>query len=174
MRCQLRKWRLTDAKDLAKSINNKNVQANLRDGIPYPYTEEDAENYIREMLVADPYTTFAFAITVDDKAIGSMGVFRQGNIHQHAAEMGYYLAEPFWGKGLGTSAVQQASHYIFTHTNIFRIYAEPFACNKASCRILEKSGFQYEGTLRCHAVKDGRILDMKLYALVKASVISDT
>ena len=116
------------------------------------------------MLQADPNTTYAFAITVDDKAIGSIGVFRKDNIHQRTAEMGYYIAEPFWGKGLGTSAVNQMCAYIFENTDIIRIFAEPFAYNTASCRILEKNGFIFEGTLRNNAVKNGCIIDMKMYS----------
>lgn len=167
MECKIRRWRMEDANALAESLNNKNILDNLREGIPYPYTVADAKEFITAMLNADPNTVFAFAITVDDKAIGSIGVFRQGNIHLRTAEMGYYLAEPYWGKGLGTSAVMQMCNYIFRHTDIIRIYAEPFAFNVASCRILEKSGFEYEGTLRKNAVKNGMVLDMKMYSILK-------
>lgn len=167
MECVIRRWRIEDTKNLAKSLNNKKVLDNLRDGIPYPYTIEDAKEFVMAMLNADPETVYAFAITVDDQAIGSIGVFRQGNIHSRTAEMGYYLAEPYWGKGFGTSAVTQMCDYIFRHTDILRIYAEPFAHNDASCRILEKSGFQYEGTLRQNAVKNGVVLDMKMYSILK-------
>lgn len=103
--CQLRPWRLSDAADLAAAIGSKKVQDNLRDGIPFPYTEDDARAFIREMLDADPDAVYAYAITVEDRAIGSIGVYRQGNIHRRTAELGYYLAEPFWGKGLASSAV---------------------------------------------------------------------
>jgi len=119
------------------------------------------------MLSADKDETYAFAITVDDKAIGSIGVFRCNNIHFRSAEMGYYIAESYWGKGIGTSAVKQTCKYIFDHTNIIRIFAEPFAYNTASCHILEKAGFQCEGILRKNAIKNGVILDMKMYALIK-------
>ena len=108
-----------------------------------------------------------FAITLDDKAIGSIGVFRKDNIHSRTAEIGYYISETFWGKGIGTNAVKQVCEYIFENTDIIRIFAEPFAYNTASCRILEKTGFEYEGTLRKNAVKNGLVLDMKLYSLVK-------
>ena len=98
---------MSDAADLAAALNNPNIQNNLRDGLPYPYTEKDAGDYIDAMLHADKNATFAFAITVDDKAIGSIGVFRKDNIHSRTAEMGYYISELFWGQGLGTSAVKQ-------------------------------------------------------------------
>lgn len=167
MDCQIRRWKIEDAVDLATALNNNKIQDNLRDGLPYPYTEKDAKDYITAMLQSDKNITYAFAITVDDKAIGSIGVFRKDNIHARTAEMGYYIAEPFWGKGLGTSAVKQTCDYIFEHTDIIRIFAEPFAYNTASCRILEKSGFICEGILRNNAVKNGEVIDMKMYSNIK-------
>jgi len=167
MECIIREWQIEDSENLALVINNKKIQDNLRDGIPYPYTVENAKEYITSMLSADKDETYAFAITVDDKAIGSIGVFRCNNIHFRSAEMGYYIAESYWGKGIGTSAVKQTCKYIFDHTNIIRIFAEPFAYNTASCHILEKAGFQCEGILRKNAIKNGVILDMKMYALIK-------
>jgi RimJ/RimL family protein N-acetyltransferase len=165
--CAIRPWKPEDAPALAAALNNKRVQENLRDGIPYPYTESDALDYIGAMLRADPNTTFAFAITADGHVVGSIGVFRKDNIHFRTAELGYYVAEPFWGKGLGSAAVGQVCRYIFENTDILRIFAEPFARNAASCRILEKNDFAYEGTLRSNAVKDGAVLDMKLYARIR-------
>lgn len=167
MECQIRQWEIGDAANLAQVLNNKNIQNNLRDGLAYPYTEYDAIEFIQAMLDSDKNTTFAFAITVNNKVVGSIGVFRKDNIHSRAAEMGYYIAEPLWGKGLGTSAVKAVCNYIFNNTDIIRIYAEPFAYNTASCRILEKSGFLFEGTLRSNAVKNGQIIDMNMYSLIK-------
>ena len=167
MTCSIRKWKLSDAGDLAAALSNKKIQNNLRDGLPYPYTEQDGADFISAMLSADQNDTFAFAITVDGKAVGSIGVFRQGNIHRLTAELGYYIAEEYWGRGLMTHAVQQACQYVFNNSDIIRIYAEPFAYNTASCRVLEKAGFQYEGTLRNNAIKNGKIIDMRLYALLK-------
>lgn len=167
MECHIRQWKMSDAAELAQALNNKNIQDNLRDGLPYPYTEKDAINFIKEMLNSDKNNTFPFAITLDNKVVGSIGVFRNGNIHARTAEMGYYIAEPLWGKGLGTSAVKAISNYVFNNTDIIRIYAEPFSYNTASCRILEKSGFLFEGILHSNAVKNGQILDMKMYALIK-------
>ena len=167
MTCKIRKWQLSDAGDLASALSNTKIQDNLRDGLPYPYTEKDAVEYITAMLAADENETFAFAITIDDKVIGSIGAFRQGNIHRRTAELGYYLAEDNWGKGIMTQAVKQICNYVFDKSDVIRIYAEPFAYNTASCRVLEKAGFQYEGTLRNNAVKNGRVVDMKMYALLK-------
>lgn len=167
MECRIREWRIEDAARLAEMLNNRNILNNLRDGLPYPYTETDAEEYINSMLSADKNKTFAFAITVDDKVIGSIGVFRCDNIHSRTAEMGYYIGESYWGCGFGTSAVTQMCTYIFENTDIIRIFAEPFAYNTASCRVLEKAGFQFEGLLRSNAVKNGKVIDMKMYSLIK-------
>jgi len=167
MDCKIRKWKIEDAQNLAAALNNKKVLDNLRDGLPYPYTADAAKEYITAMLSADENDTFAFAITVDDKAIGSIGAFRQGNIHSRTAEIGYYVAEEYWGKGIGTSALKQTCKYIFDNTDIIRIFAEPFAYNIGSCRILEKSGFIYEGTMRKNAVKNGVVIDMRLYSNIK-------
>ena len=167
MACKIRKWKLSDAKDLATALSNRRVQEHLRDGLPYPYMEQDGVDYIAAMLSADEDETFAFAITVDDKVIGSISIFRQGNIHRQTAELGYYIAEEYWGKGIMTEAVKYACEYVFGKSDILRIFAEPFAYNIASCRVLEKAGFQYEGTLRNNAVKNGKVIDMKMYSLLK-------
>lgn len=116
------------------------------------------------MLAADENDTFAFAITVDDRAIGSIGAFRQGNIHRQTAELGYYLAEEYWGQGIMTAAIRQLCDILFSTTDILRIYAEPFSYNTGSRRALEKAGFCYEGTMRQNAVKNGKVLDMALYS----------
>jgi RimJ/RimL family protein N-acetyltransferase len=148
-------------------LNNRHILDNLRDGLPYPYTVDDAEEYITAMLAANKTKTFAFAITLNDVVIGSIGAFRRDNIHYKTAELGYYIGEEHWGQGYGTSAVIQACSYVFENTDIIRIFAEPFAHNIASCRILEKAGFQFEGTLHSNAVKNEQVVDMKMYALVK-------
>lgn len=167
MICKIRKWKLSDAKDLSAALSNKKIHDNLRDGLPYPYLEKDAIVYIYSMLSAKEDETFAFAITLDDKVIGSIAVFRQQNIHRQTGEMGYYIAEEFWGKGIMTDAVKQICQYVFQHSDILRIYAEPFAYNMGACRVLEKAGFQYEGTLRSNAVKNGKVIDMKMYSLIR-------
>ena len=170
MNCKIRRWELSDARDLATALSNKKIQDNLRDGLPYPYTEKDGKEFISTMLAANENDTFAFAITVNGKVIGSIGAFRQTNIHNKTAELGYYIAEEYWGKGIMTEAVKQLCDYVFSHTDIIRIYAEPFAYNIGSCRVLEKAGFQYEGTLRSNALKNGIVLDMKMYSKLKTEL----
>ena len=167
----LRTWRIDDAPALTAAINNKKVLDNLRDGIPYPYTEKDAEEFISATLAAEKDSQYAFAITYDGKVIGSIGVFRKDNVHRLTAELGYYIAESYWGKGITTEAVRQISAYVFENTDIVRIFAEPFAFNEASCRVLEKAGFQFEGVLRRNAIKNGQSVDMKMYAALRPPVI---
>jgi RimJ/RimL family protein N-acetyltransferase len=167
MNVTIRLWQLSDAAALAALISNKKVQDNLRDGIPYPYLEKDGEEYISSMLNAADGSMFAFAIIVDEKVAGSIGAFRQANIHRRSAEMGYYIGEDYWGKGICTEAVRLACQHVFENSDIIRIYAEPFAYNSASCRVLEKAGFQFEGTLRSNAVKNGKIIDMRMYSIIK-------
>ena len=141
MEFSLRKWRLSDAKELAAALNNRHILNNLRDGLPFPYTERDARDYIIATLSANENDTFAYAITVDDRAVGSIGAFRQGNIHRQTAELGYYLAEEYWGQGIMSAAIRRLCDTIFQTTDILRIYAEPFSYNAGSRRALEKAGF---------------------------------
>lgn len=148
------------------------MRDNLRYGLPRPYTEQDGRNYISAMLSADENETFAFAVTKDNKVIGSIGVSWQENIHRQTAELGYYITEEYWGEGIMTEAVRQICEYVFGKSDIICIYAEPFAYNTASCRVLEKAEFQYEGTLRNNAVKNGKVIDMKMYSLLKEDQFS--
>lgn len=167
MNCTIRPWRMSDAMDLAAALSDPAILNNLRDGLPYPYTEKDAEDYITAMLCADKSAVFAYAICLEDRAVGSIGAFRQSNIHFRTAELGYYLAREYWGRGIVTEAVRQLCERVFAQTDILRIYAEPFSDNVGSRRVLEKAGFQLEGILCRNACKNGRVLDMALYALTR-------
>jgi len=167
MNIGIRAWRIGDSQNLVKALNNKKILDNLRDGLPFPYTASDAESFISLMLSSDRDKTYAWAITADGMAVGSIGAFRKDNVHRLTAEMGYYVAEDYWGKGIATNAVKLACMYIFDHTDIVRVFAEPYAVNVASCRVLEKAGFTFEGTLRKNAVKNGHLMDMSMYAIIK-------
>lgn len=167
MSCILRKWQLSDAEDLAVALNNENIQNNLRDGLPLPYTRQDAQDFIAAMLAADENETFAYAITLNGRAVGSIAAFRQGNIHRRTAELGYYLAQEYWGQGIITDAIEQICNLIFSSTDILRIYAEPFSYNAGSRRALEKAGFSLEGVMKNNAVKNGKTLDMCMYSLTR-------
>ena len=113
MKYELRKWRLSDAKELAAALNNKRILNNLRDGLPFPYTEQDGRDYIIATLSANENDTFAYAITAEDHVIGSIGAFRQGNIHRQTAELGYCLAEEYRGQGIMSGAIRQLCVRIF-------------------------------------------------------------
>lgn len=164
---EIREWKVSDAEALAGLLNDKRILDNLRDGLPYPYTESDALWYINSCLSADKNKQFCFAIVNNDRVVGSLGIFRQENIHFKTAELGYYLGVDYWGKGIMTEAVRLACKYVFDNTDIVRVYAEPFAENIGSCRVLEKNGFVLEGILRKNAYKNGSFRDMKMFALVR-------
>ncbi len=167
----IRPWQLSDAPDLALAINDPAIQNNLRDGIPYPYTKEDALNFLNAALSAPRDSQYTWAIQNEEgRAVGSIGIFRKENIHSRTGELGYFLAKPYWGKGMATAAVKEACDFVFSSTDLLRVFAEPFAQNTASRRVLEKAGFVQEGILRQNAVKDGVVLDMALYALLKEEV----
>ena len=160
----IRPWRPEDAPVIAEALGDPGVRDNLRDGLPWPYTEADALEYIAAMQDEGAY---AFAITEDDAAVGSIKLSRQGNIHSRTAELGYYVVRRRWGQGIGTEALRLACKFAFEQTDLMRIFAEPFTENAASRRAIEKNGFTLEGIMRKNAVKNGMVRDMCMYALVK-------
>jgi len=161
----LRELKIEDATNLAEIINNKKVWDYL-DDVPFPNTKEDSENFIR-LLLSEKDQKIAFAICYDSKMVGWIGVFRQENIRRLTGELGYYIAEEYWGKGITTKAIKQMCCHIFENTDVVRIFAESFAFNEASSRVLEKANFSFEGLLHQNAIKNGQIIDTKLYAITK-------
>ena len=164
---ELREMRIEDAADLAAAMNNKRVQDNLRDGIPFPYSEKDAVDFMSTAQAAEKNTQYVLAITYGEKVIGNIGVFRKENVHRLTAELGYFIAEPYWGKGIMVEAVRQMCAYIFKNTDIVRIFAGVYTYNEASGRVLEKANFHLEGVLRKNVFKNGQIIDMKLYSILR-------
>lgn len=163
----LRALTLADAGAITAAINDRDVQDNLRDGIPYPYSEQDAKAFIATVHAMPEGAAWYFAIALEGKTIGVISATRGENVHVRTAEIGYYIARPYWKKGIGTQALKQLCATMFENTNIVRLFAEPFSHNHASCRILEKAGFVQEGILRKNAYKNGEVLDMTMYALVR-------
>ena len=163
-RCVLRDPTLDDAQSLAAYGNNRNVWLNLRDAFPSPYTDEDARSWIQDALSQAPRRTFV--IDVEGEACGGIGLTPGHDIERVSAELGYWLGEPFWGRGIMTEAVKAITKYGFEELALSRIFAVPMSHNSASFRVLEKAGFLREGIMRNAAVKEGRITDMMLYALV--------
>lgn len=161
----IRPWKVEDADALVKYGNNYSIWKNLRDGFPHPYTAEDARAFLARAIAQDPLTYFAIA--TPEEAIGGIGLTLNQDVHRLTAELGYWLGEPFWGKGIVSEAVQRFTGYAFERFGLVRIYAEPYAANRASCRVLEKAGFELEGRMRSSVIKAGRISDQFLYAKVR-------
>lgn len=162
--CAVRSWRTSDAESLLRYANNRNIWLNLRDAFPHPYTKHDARAYIRSVRDRSPETTFAIA--VDDEAVGSIGFVLRTDVERVSAEIGYWLAEPFWGRGITSEALVALTRYAIDTHRLTRIYALPFAWNLASCRVLEKAGYVLEARLRRSAIKDGQITDQMQYAFI--------
>lgn len=164
----IRPWHILDADALARYANNRNVWMNMRDGFPNPYTLEDANSFLEIASHQNPITLCAIA--TQQEAIGGIGITINKDVHRLTAELGYWLAEPYWGKGIMTDAVIQFTEYAFESFGLIRIYAEPYANNKGSFRVLEKAGFLLEGRMQCSVIKDGKINDQLLYAKIKNRV----
>ena len=161
----IRPWTARDTDALVKYANNRNVSRNLTDAFPYPYTPASAQAFLKLAAGQNP-TTF-FAISTAEEAIGGIGVVLREDVYRLTAEIGYWLAEPFWGKGIMTEALTKFTRYAFDKFGLVRIHAEPYATNAASCRVLEKAVYTLEGRLRKSVIKDGQILDQFLYAQVR-------
>jgi RimJ/RimL family protein N-acetyltransferase len=162
MKCILRPWNETDIDNLVKFAGNYNIFKNMSDAFPHPYTLQDGEKFIATALQLQPARLFA--IEVNGQAVGSIGFFPQSDIHAKNAEMGYWLAQEYWGQGIMTEAVEQLAEYAFEVFDINRIFARPFGTNKASHRVLEKSGFVLEACFEKTLFKQGEFLDEKIYA----------
>ena len=164
----IRDFRIDDAPSIAKYANNRKIWINLRDGFPYPYQLPDAENFLSKVTQQNPRTLFAIAN--DKEAIGSIGLILGEDVHRFTAEMGYWLAEPFWNKGIMSEVVSRFTDFAFEKFELNRIFAESYISNPGSARVLEKAGFVLEGTLRASVFKDGKVLDQFLYAKIRQGI----
>jgi len=160
----IREWAPSDKPALVRFANNRKIWRNLAHIFPHPYTEADADWWF-SFLAGMPEPT-SWAIEVDGLAVGSVGVRLGEGIYVKSAEFGYWLAEPYWGRGIMTEAAKAASRYAMQRFGLIRLEAPVFEWNPASMRVLEKCGFVREGVLRASAVKDGQVIDRVLYALV--------
>jgi len=163
-RCVVRSWEFADAASVPGHANNRRVWLNLRDRFPHPYTTSDSERFIRYVRSSAVETNFA--IEVDGEAAGGIGFLPNQDVERISAEVGYWLGERHWGRGICTEALVAVTEYAIVQHSLTRLYALPFAHNLASCRVLEKAGYVLEGTLRRSAIKDGQICDQHLYAFV--------
>jgi ribosomal-protein-alanine N-acetyltransferase len=162
----LRPWSVKDAIRLASIADNKKIADNLRDGFPFPYSVSDARAWL-DIILPENIPPRFFAITVNKELAGSIGIVTKSDIYRKNFEIGYFLAEEFWGKGIATKAIKAATSYAFKDFDIVRVYAEPFSDNIGSRRALEKAGFTLEATLRKNVIKNGIIKDSCIYSVLR-------
>jgi RimJ/RimL family protein N-acetyltransferase len=162
--CIVREWTPADRESLLRFANNRNVWRNLTHRFPHPYTEEDADSWF--FLLAQMPEPTHWAIEVDASAVGGIGVILGEGVNAKSGHLGYWLGEPYWGRGIMTAAVRATSEYIMSRFDLLRLEAPVFEWNAASMRVLEKSGFVREGVLRRSVFKDGQVIDQVLYARV--------
>jgi len=165
MEFKLRPWHENDLESLVKYANNINIAKFMTDGFPFPYTTENGKSFIEFATKNKP--THIFAIEVNGEAIGGIGIHFQTDIYRKNAEMGYWLAEPFWGNGIVTKAIKEMLVYGFEQFDINRIFARPFGNNKASQKVLEKVGFIREAKFEKTLFKNGEFLDELIYGYNK-------
>jgi ribosomal-protein-alanine N-acetyltransferase len=169
-RSTIRNWRQGDEESLVRHANNYKIWRNLRDRFPYPYTYANAKQWI-DKETAEASNTKAlntnFAIDVGGAAVGAIGLILYDDVFRRSAEIGYWLGEEFWGKGIVTEAVQALTDYAFSNYDLCRIYAGVFEWNPGSMRVLEKAGYQLEARLKKHVTKDGQTIDEFIYSIVR-------
>ena len=162
--CVVRSWETSDVASLVAHANNRNIWINVRDRFPYPYTRSDGQRFVRASRQMQPETFFAIA--VNGEAVGGLGFVLQSDVDRMSAEVGYWLGEAFWGRGIVTEALVAVTRHAITQHGLTRLFALPFAYNTASCRVLEKAGYVLEARLRRSAIKDGIIVDQFQYAYI--------
>jgi RimJ/RimL family protein N-acetyltransferase len=155
---------MRDVASLVAQANNRKIWINLRDRFPHPYTTRHGRTFLSMARKMTPETFFAIA--VDGEAVGGIGLVLQHDVDRMSAEVGYWLGEPFWGRGIMTEALVAVTHYSIERYDLTRLFAVPFAYNTASCRVLEKAGYELEARLRRSAIKDGNIVDQFQYAFI--------
>ena len=160
-----RSWEWRDRDAIVRHANNRKVSINLRDRFPYPYTVKDARFWLENVVDSKPETHFA--IDVDGEAVGGIGFTVQQDVDHRSAEIGYWLGEEFWGRGLATQALVAVTEYAFANFDLCRLYAHVFEWNAASRRVLEKAGYECEGRLRKSVTKDGQTIDQFMYAKIR-------
>jgi ribosomal-protein-alanine N-acetyltransferase len=163
MTIALRPWKISDLDRLVQLADNPKIAANLMDRFPHPYTREAGENFINMAISSQPESVLS--ILVDNEVAGGIGVHPQQDVYRKNAELGYWLAEEYWGKGIITEAIKLILPYAFENFDINRIFARPFGGNIASQKVLEKNGFHLEATLSGTFFKNGQYLDELIYGI---------
>jgi RimJ/RimL family protein N-acetyltransferase len=163
--CTLRSWEWRDRDAIVRHANNRKVSLNLRDRFPYPYTERDARNWLDAVIGLEPETNFA--IDVAGEAVGGIGYTMQSDVARRSAEIGYWLGEDFWGRGIATEALIAMTDHAFANHDLCRVFAHVFDWNQASARVLEKAGYAFEGRMRKSVTKEGQTIDQLMYAMIR-------
>jgi ribosomal-protein-alanine N-acetyltransferase len=167
--CTLRPCRTGDRADLVRHANNSSVACHLRERFPHPYTLRDADDWIAR--VADQTPPLNLAITIDNRVIGGIGIAPGADSHRISAEIGYWLGESFWGRGIATCALAGMTQYAFaTFPELNRLFAYVDEDHPASIRVLEKAAYRREGRLLGSAIKYGRIHDQLMYAITRGEL----
>ncbi len=169
--CDVRSWAASDLPALVEHANNRNIWINLRDRFPYPYTASDGRRFIQSARSMVPETFFAIA--VNGIAVGGIGFVLQADVERVSAEIGYWLGQSFWGRGIVTEALRAVTTLAIDQHGLTRVFAIPFAYNTASVRVLEKAGYVLEGRLARSAIKDGVIVDQLQYAFINGGGSSE-
>ncbi len=167
---ELREWRLSDSESLARYADNIHIWNNLRDVFPNPYTINDGVIFI-SMAIAKPRPAVDLAIDIDGEAVGGIGIVPQFDVERITAEIGYWLGEKYWNKGIMTKAVNKMVEYAFANFPLQKLYAPVFEYNLASMRVLEKAGFEKEAIHKKGAVKNNKVIDLHYYTLLKTKLM---
>ena len=158
----IRPWSLDDLSSLVRHANDRAIWQQLRDRFPSPYTDDSGRGFL-SMVTSQP-DAMVWAIEVDGHAAGGIGLERKSDVERVSAEIGYWLGQSYWNRGIVTDAVRSVTAHALHTFDLSRIFALPFADNMASQRVLEKAGYVVEGRLRQSAIKDGRLKDQVMYA----------
>ena len=166
---KLRPFNLSDSTSLAQQANNRLIWENLRDRFPHPYTKMDAIHFIQIVSITSPTTDFA--VDVNGSAIGAAGIVLKEDVFRGNGEIGYWIGQEFWGKGIGSFIVKELVRIGFEEFKLYRLYAEVFDNNIASARVLEKNGFIKEATLKQAIIKDSVRLNLNVFSILNPNVL---
>jgi [ribosomal protein S5]-alanine N-acetyltransferase len=161
----LKPWTISDAQELSLIADNIKIADNLRDGLPVPYTLKDAHDWLN-IILPENFPPRFFAIILDNQVVGNIGLVTKTNIYRLNIEIGFFISEKFWGKGIATRAIKAATTYAFGNFDIVRLYAEVFSDNTGSRRALEKAGLSLEANLKRSIIKNGIIKDSCIYSVL--------
>lgn len=162
---QLRNINKAAPEEIQKLANNHAIAVNLRDAFPYPYTVEDAVTYLES--AANGVLGHVFGIYDNDTFVGCCSLIPQNDVYRINAEIGYWIGEPYWGRGYATDAVRQCLKFAFEELNLLRVYANIYEYNTGSMKVLEKVGFEKEAVIKSSVIKEGKIIDEHLYSIRK-------